>query len=196
MHHLFYLMGKSASGKDTLYRLLLERLPLQPVVLYTTRPKRAHEQDGTDYHFIGQAELHTMRCAGELIEERTYHTVAGDWTYCTAAGSVPLETGDCLGIGTLESFEKLRAYFGADAVIPLYIEVEDGQRLQRALDRERSQEKPNYAELCRRFLTDSEDFSEEKLARAGITTRFQNLEQASCADALTAYISRRRSDCR
>ena len=173
VHHLFYLMGKSASGKDSLYHVLSERLPLLPVVLYTTRPKRAHEQDGRDYHFIGQTELAAMRASGELIEERTYHTVAGDWTYCTAKGSVPLAQGDCLGIGTPESFEQLRGYLGTDTVIPLYIEVEDGLRLQRALDRERAQEKPNYAELCRRFLTDTEDFSEEKLLEAGITRRYR-----------------------
>ena len=194
MHHLFYLMGKSASGKDTLYRLLLERLPLQPVVLYTTRPQRAHECDGRDYHFIGQAALSAMRDAGELIEERTYHTVMGDWTYCTASGSVPLESGDCLGIGTPESFEKLREYFGEDTVIPLYIEVEDGLRLRRALDRECAQEKPNYAELCRRFLTDSEDFSEEKLARAGIGRRFRNLDLEACAAELTEAIRACASD--
>ncbi|MBP0967600.1 MAG: hypothetical protein J5722_08195, partial [Oscillospiraceae bacterium] len=177
------------SGKDSLYRILSERLPLQPVVLYTTRPQRAHEQDGRDYHFIGHAELCAMRESGELIEERTYHTVMGDWTYCTAKGSVPLDTGDCLGIGTLESFEQLRDYFGAETVIPLYVEVEDGLRLQRALDRERAQEKPNYAELCRRFLTDTEDFSEEKLAHAGIVRRFQNLDLDACAAELTACIT-------
>ncbi|MBR3448503.1 MAG: guanylate kinase [Oscillospiraceae bacterium] len=189
MHHLFYLMGKSASGKDSLYHILSEQLPLLPVVLYTTRPQRDHEQGGRDYHFIGQEALAAMRAAGELIEERTYHTVAGDWTYCTAKGSVPLEQGDCLGIGTLESFERLRDYLGAEAVIPLYIEVEDGLRLQRALDRERAQEKPNYAELCRRFLTDTADFSEEKLAHAGIVRRFRNLELKACAAELTAFIT-------
>ena len=105
MHHLFYLMGKSASGKDTLYKLLLERLPLLPLVLCTTRPQRAHEQDGTDYHFIGQAELSALRKDGLLIEERTYHTVMGDWTYCTARNSVPLEQGVC-GRMTFEWGEK------------------------------------------------------------------------------------------
>ena len=188
MHHLFYLMGKSASGKDSLYKLLLERLPLQPLVLYTTRPKRAHEQDGRDYHFIDRSGLDTLREQGALIEERTYHTVMGDWTYCTAKGSVPPGAEDCIGIGTPESYGKLRDYFGEQTVIPLYVEVEDGLRLQRALDRERAQAHPNYAELCRRFLTDTADFSEEKLAQAGITERFQNLELEACADELTAYI--------
>ena len=33
---------------------------------------------------------------------------------------------------------------------------------------------PHYEEMCRRFLADSEDFSEENIARAGITRRFSN----------------------
>ena len=58
--------------------------------------------------------------------------------------------------------------------MPIYIEVEDGERLSRALNRERMQESPKYEELCRRFLADAKDFSEEKLNEAGITRRFVN----------------------
>ena len=68
----------------------------------------------------------------------------------------------------------MKEYFGDDVMVPLYIEVEDGLRLSRALERERAQTKPQYAELCRRFLADSEDFSEENIAKAGITRRFSN----------------------
>ena len=57
---------------------------------------------------------------------------------------------------------------------PLYVEVDDGIRLERALKRERKQQHPQYAEMCRRFLADCEDFSEEKIERAGIRRRFYN----------------------
>ena len=41
MGKIFYLMGKSASGKDTLFKEILERIPeLKTVVPYTTRPIR------------------------------------------------------------------------------------------------------------------------------------------------------------
>ena len=46
--------------------------------------------------------------------------------------------------------------------------------MSRALCRERMQENPKYEELCRRFLADAKDFSEEKLKEAGITRRFVN----------------------
>ena len=49
MGHIFYVMGKSASGKDTIYKILRERLPqIRTVVPYTTRPIRAGERDGVE----------------------------------------------------------------------------------------------------------------------------------------------------
>ena len=58
--------------------------------------------------------------------------------------------------------------------MPIYIEVEDGVRLQRALNRERKQNSPRYDEMCRRFLTDTEDFSKDKLEKAGVKRVFVN----------------------
>ena len=48
MGKIFCMMGKSSSGKDTLYKLILEneKLQLSNIVPYTTRPIRAGEQDG------------------------------------------------------------------------------------------------------------------------------------------------------
>ncbi len=87
---------------------------------------------------------------------------------------IDLEKQDYLGIGTLESYVKLKDYFGEQALVPLYVEVDDGLRLSRALERERGQKEPKYAEMCRRFLADCEDFSEENIAKAGIVRRFSN----------------------
>lgn len=180
-------MGKSASGKDSIYKYLLEKMPLLPLILYTTRPRREHEQEGREYHFITPQMLAQMRLEGKLVEERCYQTIEGDWCYCT--GAIDFSAGDYLGIGTLQSYEKIRAFYGDACVIPIYIEVEDGVRLQRALDRERLEREPRYEELCRRFLADAKDFSEENLARAGIGRRFANVEFAACAAEIEAYIT-------
>ena len=112
---------------------------------------------------------------GRIIELRAYDTVHGIWKYFTVNDDqIDLKNQDYLIIGTLESYLKIRDYFGKDKVVPIYIEVEDGERLSRALCRERMQENPKYEELCRRFLADAKDFSEEKLKEAGITRRFVN----------------------
>ena len=177
MGKIFYLMGKSASGKDHIYEYLKqqETLELRPLVLYTTRPIRQGEQDGREYFFTDEKKLEDFRREGRIIEERVYHTVQGPWYYFTADdGQISLEKNNYLSIGTLESYEKMKEYYGEERMCPLYVEVDDGIRLERALKRERKQQHPQYAEMCRRFLADSEDFSEEKIERAGIRRRFYN----------------------
>ena len=91
-------------------------------------------------------------------------------------------------IGTLESYVASKEYFGEGILEPIYIEVDDGVRLQRALDRERTQDKPKYREMCRRYIADSDDFSEENIAAAGITRRFENDVFEKCLEEITEYI--------
>lgn len=191
MGKIFYIMGKSASGKDHIYARLAahEELALKKLVLYTTRPIRAEEENGKQYYFVDDKKLEEFRSGGNVIEERAYHTVHGIWTYFTADdGQVNLEESDYLGIGTLESYVKMREYYGKEALCPVYIEVEDGERLARALKRERSQETPRYEEMCRRFLADQKDFSEEEIAAAGITRKFQNVNLEKCVEEIAEYI--------
>lgn len=191
MGKLFYVIGKSATGKDTIFRELLEKadLGLKPLVLYTTRPMRAGEEQGVQYHFTDEAGLRKLETVGRVIELRSYDTVYGVWKYFTAdTEATDLAQQDYLGIGVLESYLALRDYYGAERVVPLYIEVEDGERLQRALDRERAQQEPKYAELCRRFLADSEDFAEEKIAEVGIEKRFYNRDLKESIEEISEYI--------
>ena len=88
-------------------------------------------------------------------------------------------------------YQKMKAYFGEGVLLPVLIELDDGVRLQRALDRERQQEKPKYEEMCRRFLADSQDFSEERIAEAGITRRFYNENLQTCLEDIEHYIEGR-----
>ncbi len=191
MGKLFYVIGKSSTGKDTIFKSLMENaeLALQPFVMYTTRPMRAGETPGREYYFTDEEGLSRMAGQGKVIEVRSYDTVHGIWKYFTAHGDdIDLENCNYAMIGVLDSFRAARDYYGAGKVVPLYIEVEDGERLQRALDRERAQEAPRYAELCRRFLADSEDFSEENIQKSGIGRRFQNKNLQECIQEITAYI--------
>ena len=195
MGKMIYLMGKSSTGKDTIYKHLLQwkEIPFEKVVLYTTRPIRAHEKDGREYHFTDEVHYQELLKAGKIIEDRVYQTFYGPWRYFTVDdGSIDLQNQNYLVIGTLESFVKTTEYFSKDQVLPIYIEVDDGLRLQRALDRERMQDTPKYAEMCRRFLTDEKDFSEEKLREAEITTRFTNEELHVTVSDILRYIRRMR----
>ena len=193
MGKIVYIMGKSSSGKDTIFQKLKEALPeFKTIVLYTTRPIRAGEQDGVEYHFVKEETLKAFEEKGQIIELRAYNTVHGVWKYFTADdGQINLEKENYLVIGTLESYEQMKKYFGEDALLPIYVQVEDGARLGRALERERRQQIPKYEELCRRFLADSQDFSEENIARAGIETLFENVELESCVSDILQFVKER-----
>ena len=195
MGKIFLLMGKSTSGKDTIYKELIknEKLGLDKVVPYTTRPMRDGEKDGVQYFFKKENEYLELKSQGKIIEERTYYTHYGEWRYFTVDdGQINLKDGNYLVIGTLESYCYIRDYFGKDNVVPLLIDVEAKIRLRRAMAREDKQEHPKYDEMCRRFLADEEDFSEDKIKSAGITERFtNNAKIESCIDEITEYIAQK-----
>ena len=56
MGKIFYIMGKSASGKDHIYARLMQHteLNLKKMVLYTTRPIRDGEEEGKQYFFTDE----------------------------------------------------------------------------------------------------------------------------------------------
>ena len=191
MAKIFCLMGKSSSGKDTIYKKLIqnESLALKNIVLYTTRPIRAGEQDGVEYHFVTEEQMKAMQQAGKIIEIRTYDTCLGRWHYFTADDeNIRMEETDYIMIGTIEAFLKIRDYYGKDKVVPIMIDLDDGIRLQRALDREKGQDQPKYSEMCRRFLADETDFSEQKKAEAGIDKEFVNENLENCLAEIEDYI--------
>ena len=191
MGKIFCLMGKSSTGKDTIYKELLgnAELGLKRMVPYTTRPIRVGETEGVEYHFTDEAGYQKLLEDGRIIEARAYDTVHGVWRYFTVQEEALDLTKDnyCL-IGTLEVYTKIRDYFGPDKVLPLLVEVDDGERLERAVQRERRQSNPKYEELCRRFLADSKDFSPEKIAQAGITKIFYNNFLTECLEEIATYI--------
>lgn len=190
---IYYVMGKSSSGKDTIYKELLgdKSLNLKTIVLYTTRPIRFGEHDGVEYHFTDEATMREFERQGKLVELRCYNTVHGKWYYFTVDdGQVDLERRSYVGLGTLESYAAMCKYYGNDVMVPIYIEVEDGVRLERALYREKQQKEPKYAEMCRRFLADIIDFSEENIQKCGIVKRYQNNILEDCVSMIKEDIRR------
>ena len=194
MGKIVYLMGKSSTGKDTIYKQLLDnsKIKLQTIVPYTTRPIRAGETNGVEYFFTDEEGFLKLKEDGKLIEDRAYNTCLGLWRYFTVNDEqVNLEQKNYVIIGTLESYMKTKEFFGEEKMIPVLIELDDGIRLQRALDREKTQDTPKYNELCRRFLADAEDFSEEKIEAAGISKRFINNDLQQCVEEIMVYLSER-----
>ena len=197
MGKIYCIMGKSSTGKDTIFKLLLERpdIKLKRIISYTTRPIRSNEQPGEEYNFVSIEQKDNLVDSGKVIEIRKYNTVHGPWFYFTVDdGKIDLSRDDYIIIGTVESFVKIRDYYGKDLVIPIYIEVDDGVRLTRALEREKRQENPKYEEMCRRYLADQEDFSAENLNKAQISNIFRNDQDSSITcDRIVEFIREKRS---
>lgn len=196
MGKIICLMGRSSSGKDTIYKKLLEdkQMSFKTIVPYTTRPVRDGEREGVEYHFTDEEGYQRLLAQGSVIEARAYNTCYGIWRYFTVADeSIRLEENSYILIGTLEAYSQIQKFYGAAQVIPVMIELDDGVRLQRALDREKAQDHPRYEEMCRRFLADAEDFSEEKMRLAGIRKTFYNDDLDRCLKEIMSYLQERLS---
>ena len=132
MPEIAFIMGKSSSGKDSIFRMLADdkELGLCKVVPYTTRPMRSGETQGVEYNFVDDAQADRMAAEGRIIELRSYNTVHGIWRYFTADdGQIELGNGSrYIIIGTLEAYKKFLGYFGEEHIMPIYIEVDDGIR--------------------------------------------------------------------
>lgn len=155
---IFVIMGKSASGKDTIFQQVCSQYDVSPIVYYTTRPRRITEENGKDYFFVPISVIENAEQNGTLIEKRVYNTVNGLWTYATINDGQFNTDNNLIVVLPPKGYESFVKYFGKDKVVPVLIHVPDGIRLRRSLERDEKQANPNYAETCRRFLADTEDF--------------------------------------
>lgn len=180
---IFYIMGKSASGKDTLYeRLMKEDLDLKTFTIYTTRPKRDGERDGHEYYFVDKKYIE--KYADKVIEKRVYNTVFGEWIYATIDDGMIDDDKNYLIIGTLESYNSIKKYYGKENIYPILLDVSYDIRRERALKREKEQKEPKFDEMERRFMADEIDFSEENIKKAGIEKKYNADKFDECVSAI------------
>ena len=165
MNKIFCIVGKSASGKDTIYKEIVSAYKdeLESVVLGTTRPMRSGEKDGVDYKFFTNQQLSELEKQGKVIEKRQYNTMQGLWSYFTLEFDLSKNKNHIL-ITTLEGAHSITRHYGEGKVCVIYLTIDDKERLLRCIDRESRQKNPDYSEVCRRFIADQKDFSAEKIS--------------------------------
>ena len=154
MYKVIVLFGKSASGKDTILKWILNNIEnTSGIVSYTTRPPRDYEVDGKDYYFISNEEFTEKVLNKEMLEATCFN----NWFY--GAGITTLKQ-DKINVGVF-NVEGINCLIQDNRIeiLPIYVYASDKTRLLRSLNREES---PDCAEICRRFFTDDEDFKEEK----------------------------------
>lgn len=205
MSNFIYIMGKSSAGKDTVYQRLKDRIYTNLYVPYTTRPMRKGEKQGREYNFITKEQFEILKNNDRVMENRNYNVINAQgekdiWTYATIDDNQLKKPGDFLTIGTLESYTSILNYIKNHPekdlkLLPVYIFIDEKERESRARKREELQEKPNYAEMMRRMRADNIDFSEEKLAEAGITKKetFENYDIEKCVNDIIRYIEQERT---
>ncbi len=72
--NLFVVSAPSGAGKTTLCKEIIDLFPrLRHSVSYTTRPARAGEVDGRDYHFVTREVFENMIAAGQFAEWAEVH---------------------------------------------------------------------------------------------------------------------------
>ena len=176
MGKIVLFMGPSSSGKNIIKSRLIKdnKFALKEIIMSTTRPKRTGEIEGREYYFKTEKEMLELEKEGKIIERRTYDTAYGPWHYFTTSSSLDLDNYNYVGDNTLEGLDQFVKFYGIENIISILIKVDDGIRLQRALDREKREKDPKYQELCRRFLADSLDFSEENIKKRHITSIIYN----------------------
>ena len=186
---IFYLMGKTASGKDAMYKRIINDIKnINPLVIYTSRPRRYEEVDGVEYYFRDKSFFDDPGL--KIIEKRVYDTVEGPWIYATIDDGTISKTKNYITIGTLESYDKARKYFGEEFICPIYLDIDDETRRQRALKREMAQITPKLEEMERRLVADAKDFSEENIKAVNITKRFENYDFEKCFEEVKKEIEK------
>ena len=125
---------------------------MHKIIPYTTRPKREKEVNDKDYHFISNEIFNKMKEAETFLETTCFN----NWNYGTSIKDLDINKIN-IGVFNPQGIQNIFDHFYANQIIilPIQIYANNKIRLIRSLHREQN---PNCKEICRRFLTDEEDF--------------------------------------
>ena len=81
---MIIIVGKTASGKDTVVKKLVDDYKYTKIITYATRPMRKGEKQDITYHFISDDEFNQKINEGFFAEYKAYDTEFGKWYYGTS----------------------------------------------------------------------------------------------------------------
>ena len=152
-YQVIALIGKSGAGKDAIQSATCKAHPnvFNKIVSCTTRPIRDNEQEGLSYYFISLEDFTRKVLNGSMLEATEFR----GWFYGTPITSLAQDKIN-IGIFNPAGVEALLEDPRLEVMV-IYVDVDDKTRLLRSLNRE---EYPDCYEVCRRFLTDDQDFDD------------------------------------
>lgn len=145
------LVGRSASGKDTIKKELLKK-GMNSIVTHTTRPPRNCEEDGIAYHFISVTDFFEKELNGYFAETTSYETVHGRWYYGTSIESLKNAPDNTVIILNPDGLRAVKNIEGLD-VVSFYVKAKKSVLKKRLKSRG-----DNRKEAKRRMREDKKDF--------------------------------------
>lgn len=183
------LCGKSASGKDTTLKKLVEKYNYIPIISTTTRPIREGEKNGVDYNFISKEEFNWKIAKDMFLEYRSYNTLFNDipdtWYYGTEKRELDPKN-IYISVLDFDGAREVQKYYGRDNTIIIYISCPDVIRENRAKQRGSF----DQTEWDRRLKDDEIKFSDDKvneLATMAFMSTYTVDELAANIDLLVSY---------
>lgn len=174
-HKLYCIMGKFASGKTTVAKLLENTYDLKRVVTCTTRNKREKEREGVDYFFLSDSEFESKVKNGELaavnrIEQ--YENVEDSVfpfrklvslfkkryakKYGVPISKINLEESSYIIVIEPYGYFDLVKKLGKENVKSIFLKLDDKERMMRALHRENN---PNCEDICLKYIEELEYYN-------------------------------------
>lgn len=176
-NYIIAITGKSASGKDSIARVLANQYGYKYVISTTTRPMRSNEQQGINYHFISDEEFQRLIDNNMLIEYRYYDAIENGrkkrWHYGITKDEIDLDKQSVVAVVDLKGLEDLKNHF-RNKVISFYIDVPEEERRLRAMARDINFEEE---EFIRRTIDDDIKFKNVKYKVDAIV---QNIDFNQC----------------
>ena len=132
MKKIVCLLGKTASGKTTIAKELIDKYGFHNWVSYTTRPMRDGEKDGKDYYFVTDEEFAQLP---NKIDERAYKVYDGSvWRY----SHTDCYQGRSIVVVDRKGLEDYRKFYGKENVFAVYIDSPDDARKFRYFNRQKN----------------------------------------------------------
>ena len=176
---MIFLMGRMASGKDTILNQM-KKYGYKKMITYTTRPMRPGEIQDSTYHFIDEAAFEVMRTRNEFLEYKSYDTVFGKWFYGSAVEDYKNADDHTVVIITPSGYKDFLDRIPEKDHFAIYISAHNDTLKKRIMLRG-----DNEDEAQRRMLQDDTDFKGiEKLADAIV----YNDEPRSLRSAVTEVV--------
>lgn len=135
---LIIILGKTASGKSQIEKILEEEYGLKRVVTYTTRKPRENEVPFIDYYFVNEEIFFIYKNRDEFLECSTYPTKGVLAYYGVHRDDVDLSISDNVLVVERHGYEQLKKNFGSENIISFLIETDKDIRKERYKQRDKS----------------------------------------------------------